>query len=102
MKPQPEARYVVIFRAKVAQLDPEYVAVAAALRERALSQFGCRQFVALTEGGEEIALSYWDSESDILAWREDAEHRVAQSMGKDRWYQHYSVEVAEIIRGYQR
>ncbi len=94
-------RYVVIFRARAAQLDPEYAALAASLRAKALSHFGCREFVALTEGDEEIALSYWDALSDIEAWRQDAEHQMAQRLGRTRWYQHYAVEVTEIRRAYR-
>ncbi|MBY6095362.1 antibiotic biosynthesis monooxygenase family protein [Ferrimonas balearica] len=94
--------FVVIFRARLAQLDARYSAMAARLRERALSQFGCLEFVAVTEGEEEIALSYWDSEEAIQAWREDSEHQVAQTLGKASWYQDYSVEVAQIQRRYQR
>ncbi|MBY5979583.1 antibiotic biosynthesis monooxygenase family protein [Ferrimonas balearica] len=94
--------FVVIFRARVVQLDARYSTMAAQLRERALNQFGCLEFVAVTEGDEEIALSYWDSEAAIQAWREDSEHQVAQTLGKASWYQHYSVEVAQIQRRYQR
>ncbi|MBY5991386.1 antibiotic biosynthesis monooxygenase family protein [Ferrimonas balearica] len=92
--------YVVIFRARVAQLDARYSDLAGQLRQRALDEFGCREFVAVTEGQEEIALSYWDSQADILAWKADSEHRVAQSLGRDQWYQHYSVEIAQIERAY--
>ena len=50
--------YVVIFRAKVRQFDAAYTAMAAHMRELALTQFGCLEFQALTEGQDEIALSY--------------------------------------------
>ncbi|SHG76907.1 hypothetical protein SAMN02745129_0652 [Ferrimonas marina] len=93
--------YVVIFRARIAQLDSRYSALATELRDRALNQFGCREFVALTEGQDEVALSYWDSEADILAWKRDSEHLSAQRLGRQAWYQHYSVEVAQIHRRYR-
>ncbi|MBY6185287.1 antibiotic biosynthesis monooxygenase [Marinobacter hydrocarbonoclasticus] len=93
--------YVVIFRARVAQLDAQYSEMANKMRDRALNEFGCREFVALTEGQDEIALSYWDSEAAILAWRKDSQHQVAQQLGRAAWYQHYSVEIARISRAYR-
>ena len=51
-------KYVVIFKAKIKKLDPLYFATAQQLRQKALSQFRCIHFEALTEGLSEIALSY--------------------------------------------
>ena len=51
-------KYVVIFKAKIKTLDPLYFATAQQLRQKALSQFRCIHFEALTEGLSEIALSY--------------------------------------------
>jgi heme-degrading monooxygenase HmoA len=92
--------YVVIFRAKAGSLDDEYSTVAACLRELALSQFGCLEFQALTEGPDEIALSYWPDEESIRAWKAHAGHVLAQQLGKQRWYESYVVQVAEIVREY--
>lgn len=52
------AKYVVIFRVTVAKLDDTCGAMTGRLRERALSEFGCLAFHALTEGDREVALSY--------------------------------------------
>lgn len=95
-------RFVVIFRATARELDAEYSATAARLRELALTQFGCLEFVAVTEGNQEVALSYWPDEASIRAWKQHADHLMAQQMGRERWYAHYSVEVAEVRRAYQR
>jgi heme-degrading monooxygenase HmoA len=93
--------FVVIFRAKVRQLDDEYALVAARMRELALSQFGCLDFSALTEGQNEVALSYWPDEASIRAWKSHAEHVLAQQLGRERWYESYMVQVAEVTREYQ-
>jgi len=93
--------FVVIFRAKTRQMDAEYSQTAARMRELALSQFGCLEFTAVTEGQDEIALSYWPDEAHIAAWKAHAEHLLAQQLGRARWYESYSVQVAEIKRGYQ-
>lgn len=91
---------VVIFRAKIAALDDEYQQTAVRLRELAKNKYGCTEFVSLTEGDEEIALSYWEDESSIKQWKQDAEHLLAQQSGKEKWYQHYRVEICNIKRSY--
>jgi heme-degrading monooxygenase HmoA len=92
--------YVVIFRATVKEFDEQYSATAARMRELALTQFGCTGFKAVTEGQEEIALSYWPDEQSIQAWRAHPEHQEAQKLGRKHWYSAYSVEVARIDRAY--
>jgi heme-degrading monooxygenase HmoA len=94
--------YVVIFRAKVRRFDAEYSSTAARMRELALSQFGCLEFHAVTEGDSEVALSYWPDEESIRAWRAHPEHLLAQKAGRERWYASYTVQVATITREYQR
>jgi len=93
--------FVVIFRARVRQFDAEYSRVAARMRELALGQFGCLEFHAVTEGDDEVALSYWPDEQSIRAWRNHPEHVLAQQAGRDRWYESYSVQVAQITREYR-
>lgn len=93
--------YVVIFRARVRALDDEYSRVAARMRELALGQFGCTGFHAVTEGQDEVALSYWPSEEAIRAWKSHPEHVLAQQAGRERWYASYFVEVAQITREYR-
>jgi heme-degrading monooxygenase HmoA len=92
--------FVVIFRAKVRAFDADYSAMAAQMRELALTQFGCLDFTAVTEGEQEIALSYWPDEASIRAWKQHADHLMAQKLGRERWYAAYSVEIAQITRSY--
>lgn len=92
--------YVVIFRAKIRQLDAEYTRTAARMRELALTEFGCTSFQALTEGVDEVALSYWPDQESIRAWKAHPEHALAQQTGQQRWYDSYSVQIAEIGRQY--
>lgn len=93
--------YVVIFRAQIRELDGQYSATAARMRELALTEFGCLAFHAVAEGQEEIALSYWPDEASIQAWKNHPEHMLAQQLGRERWYESYSVEVAQISRQYE-
>ena len=92
--------YVVIFRATVRNSDDEYSKVATRMRELALGQFGCLDFHALTEGNEEVALSYWQNEESIAKWKSHPEDILAQQMGRERWYESYSVQVAHITHEY--
>ena len=90
--------YAVIFKATVAELDAEYLETAARLKELAFSKYGCREFSSVTEGNEEIAISYWETEQQILDWKNDLEHQLAQKRGREKWYRSFSVEVCEIVR----
>lgn len=93
--------YVVIFRAKIRVLDEKYSLMAARMRELALTQFGCIEFQSVTQGVNEVALSYWPSEEAIRSWKAHPEHVLAQRAGRERWYESYSVQVAEITREYR-
>jgi heme-degrading monooxygenase HmoA len=93
--------YVVIFRAKTKALDVEYSATASVLRQLALEQFRCVEFLAVTEGEQEVALSYWHKLEDIQAWKAHGTHVLAQQRGRADWYESYEVQIAEIQREYR-
>jgi len=93
--------YAVIFRAKPGVQDQHYSHTVARMRELAFEKYGCLDFVAVTEGDQEIAISYWDSQASIKAWKNDPEHTLAQAKGKDHWYESYHVQVVEVLREYR-
>jgi heme-degrading monooxygenase HmoA len=70
------------------------------MRALALGQFGCIEFHSVTEGINEVSLSYWPSQENIRAWKAHPEHVLVQQAGRERWYKEYSVQVAEINREY--
>jgi len=90
--------YAVIFRATVAEFDDEYFSMARRLKELAFEKYGCRDFVSVTEGEEEIAISYWSTMQQIKDWKKDPEHRHAQLKGREKWYKSFKVEICELIR----
>jgi len=92
--------FAVIFRAKIARADAEYTRTASRLRELALGEYGCLEFTSVTEGGKEIAISYWENEDQIRQWKNNAEHVLAQELGRSRWYEAYRVEIVEVRRQY--
>ena len=94
--------YAVIFRAEINELDNAYSEMAARMRDLAVMKYGCTEFTAVTEGSKEIAISYWDDQAKIKAWKQDAEHLLAQELGRSKWYKSYQVQVVEIIRAYSK
>jgi len=92
--------YAVIFRAELNSIDEQYHQMAAQLRTLALSRYGCVEFTSVNEGDNEIAISYWNSEQDIQAWRQDETHQAAQKLGREKWYCNYRVDVVEVKRQY--
>lgn len=53
------------------------------------------------DAGSGITVSYWSSLEAIAIWREQAEHKIAQSLGKAKWYQRYSLRICRVEREYQ-
>lgn len=94
--------YAVIFKARIKQLaiDEGYHATAKHMREKAQSQYGCLDFISVSEGEQEISISYWPDLDSIKAWKQDADHLQAQRMGRELWYVDYKVEIVELKRSY--
>ena len=47
-----------------------------------------------------ITVSYWQDEAAIAAWKQQAEHRLAQERGKRDWYAGYRIRIAKVERAY--
>ena len=74
--------------------------MASEMRDLAIEKYGCLEFVATTEGEDEIAISYWPDEDSISRWKSDTKHIKAQKLGQSKWYKSYTVEVVELKRKY--
>lgn len=92
--------YAVIFKATINRLDEAYSKTASRMRELALNEYGCSEFVSVTEGDQEISISYWKEQKDIIEWKQNVEHLAAQELGKTVWYKSYQVQIVEVIREY--
>lgn len=92
--------FAVIFRAMVGELDEEYTEAIERMKTLAFEEYGCLEFFALMDGDSRVAISYWNSQEDILQWKTNSEHLRAQSQGKKKWYKSYTVQVVEIKREY--
>ncbi len=50
--------------------------------------------------GKGITTSYWKDMESIAQWKQQEEHRSAQSKGKSDWYSNYQVRIAKVERAY--
>jgi len=71
-------------------------------RRAQVIKYGCKEFTAVTEGSQEIAISHWESLEQIKAWKANSEHIKAQELGKSKWYSDYKVEIVEVISNYEK
>ena len=70
------------------------------MKALAFEHYGCLEFTAMMDGPKRIAISYWDTEEQIRAWKQNSEHLATQDKAKKKWYESYTVQVVEIKREY--
>lgn len=92
--------YAVIFTTVQSQDSEGYVDMAKRMFALAAKQPGYLGFEIAGTGSPGIGVSYWTDEASIRAWKADAEHQVAQDLGRDRWYDRYQLRVARVERDY--
>ena len=96
--PQPPY-YAVIFTSTRTEVDEGYGDMAMKMVEMASQQPG---FLGVESArgadGLGITVSYWESEEAIANWRKNAEHRIAQSHGREKWYSEFVTRVARVER----
>ena len=93
--------YAVIF-SSLRNADIEgYARTAARMMELATQQPG---FLGVESAREDlgITVSYWSDLESIKQWKANAEHRLAQKMGMDKWYSSYKTRIALVERDYGR
>lgn len=54
--------------------------------------------VYTSEDGERCSIVEFESHEQLLAWRNLPEHRKAQQIGRERYYEEYSLHVTDPIR----
>ncbi|MEY2513658.1 MAG: hypothetical protein QOJ89_1016 [bacterium] len=55
---------------------------------------------AEVEGGELLVVRF-ESHETLAAWRNHPEHLEAQQAGRERFFEHYSIEVCDELRSYE-
>jgi heme-degrading monooxygenase HmoA len=98
----PEAPYyAVIFSSLTTAAGEGYSDTAARMVELAAQQPG---FLGVESAREElgITVSYWSDLDSIKAWKRNAEHLLAQKMGREKWYSDYKTRIARVERDYEK
>jgi heme-degrading monooxygenase HmoA len=96
----PEPPYTaVIFTSLRTEGDNGYAVMSRRMLELAAQQPG---FLGVESAREDVGItvSYWVDEPAARAWKQVAEHLVAQERGRSAWYSDYQVRVATVTRSY--
>ena len=96
----PEPPYTaVIFTSLRTDGDRGYAVTARRMDELAAQQPG---YLGIESAREDvgISVSYWADDDAARAWKQVAEHLVAQERGRSTWYSDYQVRVATVTRSY--
>ena len=97
----PAAPYwAVIFTSVRTPGDDGYAAMAEAMDRLAAEQPGYLGHEFARDDGLGISVVYFTDLDSIAAWRENLEHRAAQTLGRERWYRAYKVRIARVERDY--
>jgi heme-degrading monooxygenase HmoA len=92
--PQPPY-YAVIFTSILSDDAGGYAEMAERMVELASKQEGFLGAESVREGLG-ITVSYWRDRESIERWKADAEHQVAQKMGREKWYAAYRIRIAKV------
>jgi heme-degrading monooxygenase HmoA len=81
----------------------DYLEIAAKLKpilETIDGFISVERFESITEKGKMLSLSFFRDEAAVQAWRNVAEHRVAQAKGRAGVFRDYRLRIAGVIRDY--
>ena len=91
--------YAVIFSSYQTDELEGYAATAQLMEELAEKQTGYLG-IESARSGLGITVSYWESLEAIAQWKQQADHLLAQKMGKTQWYSSYKVRICKVEREY--
>jgi heme-degrading monooxygenase HmoA len=91
--------FAAIFTSLRTEGENGYGAMAEAMEKLAAKQPG---FLGIESARDQlgITVSYWESLESIAAWKQDAQHLVAQQCGRDTWYEEFTVRICRVERDY--
>jgi heme-degrading monooxygenase HmoA len=89
----------VIFTSLRTEGDSGYTLMSKRMVDLAAQQPG---YLGVESAREElgITVSYWVDDAAAAAWKQVAEHLIAQKRGRAAWYVDYQVRVATVTRSY--
>ena len=91
--------YAVIFTSQRSGDDDGYAQMAKKMGGLASQQPGFLGMESVTQTLG-ITVSYWSDLDSIRQWKQNAEHRIAQALGRDKWYSGFKTRIARVERDY--
>ncbi len=90
--------YAVIFSSERTHGDQEdYDAMASRMVELAGQQPGFLGIESVRDSdGSGITVSYWRDMESIKAWKNVAEHKEAQRLGREQWYRSFKLRICRV------
>ncbi len=87
--------YAVIFTSQRTEGDKGYREMAEKMLELASQQPG---FLGVESAREDVGItvSYWADLESIKRWKENVEHKKAQSLGRNQWYSSFKTRIAKV------
>ena len=91
--------YAVIFTSTLSEQKKGYDAMANTMELLAKQQPG---FLGMDTARSEmgITISYWEDLNAIALWKSNLDHKNAQKLGKEKWYQTYKVRICRVEKEY--
>jgi len=91
---------ISIFRSRLRSDNAEeFDALAGEMMKLAEAMPGFLSYkVYVSDDGERCSIIEFDSHEHLLAWRNLPEHRRAQQIGRERYYERYSLHVTDPVR----
>jgi len=94
---------VVLFWSRLTgDAGEDYSTMAKEMVERAQGTPGFVDFKSFqAKDGERLSIIHWQDAATLSVWANDERHRVAKKLGRDKWYQYFRLEVADVSRGWR-
>jgi heme-degrading monooxygenase HmoA len=91
--------FAVIFTTIVEDNLEGYIKTAERMEELAKEQKG---YLGIESARNEIGItvSYWQTEKDIITWKNNIEHTEARNLGREKWYKKYQLRICKVEREY--
>ena len=86
-----------------AEHKDDYLKLAAELKStlEAISGFiSVERFQSLTDNEKLLSISFFESHEALDEWRNVAEHRIAQNIGRSSYFANYRLRVVNVERDY--
>lgn len=91
--------YAVIFTSIRTSVDEDYEHTALKMEKLARDIEGYLG-IESARSGLGITVSYWKDLAAIATWKQQIDHQQAQKLGKEKWYQSYTIRIAKVEREY--